>query len=437
MGSINWREALQEFVDGITSSVAIVGRSEDEDLVVTACNDLFFEMTGGPRPGKRAFPFYLDTVMPSYSRRELRASIQECLRSGAPQEIEQAYDLKDGTHWWRLSLKPLHHAAAGNVADTQILITGLDITTKMLLTQELEASTSRFRSVVDAAYDAIVTIDQQQRITLFNRAAEKLFGYERAEVINQSLEILIPDAHRAYHQRYVNQFARSPVGSRQMNERNLIYGQHRDGSKMPVEIAISKISVDGLIEFTAVIRDITDRVHLMELLQRDAATDELTGLPNRREFTEVGGMLMRSRNDLSLFILDVDHFKIVNDTYGHDAGDEVLQLLAKVSVAAVGKNNMFARLGGEEFVAVLPDANARQAAETAEQLRAIFEKQAFKHIWKDGRPIPFTVSIGVATRTEADLQIGEILKRADEALYRAKEAGRNHVACSWATHCDA
>lgn len=425
----DWAAALQQFVDGITSSVAVVGRSSGDDLIVTACNDHFFEMVGGRRAVSCALPFPIDTVVPSYARRELRGKIRECLESGTPQEIEQAYDLKDGTHWWRLSLKPLRHADGDEGdANTQILITGLDITPKMLLTHQLEVSTSRFRSVVDAAYDAIVTIDQSQRITLFNRAAENLFGHDQAEMIGQPLEALLPEAYRRDHQAYVHQFAHSPVHSRQMDERNRVYGQHRDGSRIPVEIAISKISVNGLIEFTAVIRDITDRVHLMDLLQLRAATDELTGLPNRREFTEVAEELMRSPKGLSLFILDVDHFKAVNDTYGHDRGDEVLRLLAKVGATAVRHNDVFARLGGEEFVALLPGADLEQAHTIAERLRATLAGQEFEHTWKDGDAIPFTVSIGVATRSARDPDVGAILKRADEALYKAKGAGRNRVA---------
>jgi PAS domain S-box-containing protein len=152
----------------------------------------------------------------------------------------------------------------------------------MNLQHDLEISTSRFRSVVDAAYDAIITIDQEHNITLFNRAAENLFGYSSSEVIGEPLLRLLPETTRQHHSEYVHQFARSPVHSRQMDERNLIQGQHRDGTLLPVEIAISKINVDGIIEFTAIIRDIEDRVRLMGLLQRQAVTDQLTGLPNRR-----------------------------------------------------------------------------------------------------------------------------------------------------------
>jgi diguanylate cyclase (GGDEF)-like protein/PAS domain S-box-containing protein len=418
--------SIQEFVDGIAASVAIIGRGEAGELVVSACNESFFGMSGGRRGNIREFPVSFDLMMPSYARHEIRKHLLECFDSGFAQEIEQAFDLKDGTHWWRLSLKPFRHPG-GNAPVLEILVTGLDITPKMVLTQELEVSTSRFRSVVDAAYDAIITIDQQHNITLFNRAAEDLFGYDSSEVIGEPVLRLIPDGFRAKHDGYVHQFARSPVRSRQMNERNRIYGLHRDGSLLPVEIAISKINVGGLLEFTAVIRDIADRVRLMDLLQRQAVTDELTGLPNRREFLEVAENILRSNRAFSVLMLDVDLFKKVNDTYGHDAGDEVLRVLAEVGLADCSGSDVFARWGGEEFVAALPEKNAEQARVAAEKLRATFERRDFAHTWRTGDAIPFTVSIGVATRAPGERDLDAIMKRADQALYKAKGNGRNRV----------
>ncbi|MEJ1977937.1 MAG: diguanylate cyclase [Acetobacteraceae bacterium] len=422
----DWPSRLQDFVNGIAASVAVVGHNENGELVIAACNEVFFEMTGGRRAGTRCFPVPFDTAVPSYARREFRDRLQQCFNAGTAQELEQPYDLKDGTHWWRMSLKPLRHKAGGT-AVLEILVTGLDITPKMELMRELEVSTSRFRSVVDAAYDAIVTIDQQNNITLFNRAAEGLFGYTQAEVLGQPIERLIPERFREDHQKFVHQFATSPVKSRQMDERNRVYGQHRDGSMLPVEIAISKINVDGLIEFTAIIRDIADRVHLMDLLQKQAVTDELTGLPNRREFVDVAENMLRTYENVSLFILDIDKFKSVNDSFGHDAGDDVLQALAKVGMASARQKDIFARLGGEEFVAALPDTDLDEAWALADRLRATFELQDFTHAWQTGRAIPFTVSIGVAGRTPDETEVSPVLKRADEALYRAKAGGRNRV----------
>ncbi len=421
-----WSSRIQEFVNGITASVAVIGHDEDGVLVVSACNGVFFEMTGGRPLGARSFPVPFDTMVPSYARREFREKIEECFSAGTAQELEQAYDLREGTHWWRLSLKPLRHKD-GNNAVIELLVTGLDITPRMELMQQLEISTSRFRSVVDAAYDAIITIDQQHNITLFNRAAEYLFGYSQAEVLGHSLERLIPDQFRPKHSENVHRFARSPVNSRQMDERGRIYGLHRNGSLLPVEIAISKINVNGVIEFTAIIRDIADRIHLMDLLQKQATIDELTGLPNRRAFTDTAENMFRASEMVSLFILDIDHFKKINDTHGHDAGDEALQALADVGRAFMRQLDIFARLGGEEFVAVLPETSLEQARVIAEKLRATLEQQNFVHTWRRGQPIPFTVSIGVATRAPGEAEVATLLKRADQALYRAKESGRNRV----------
>lgn len=423
---VGWSTQIQEFVDGIAASVAVVGHDEQGALVVSACNESFFDMTGGRGIGIDGFPMPFDAVLPSYARHDFRAKLQECFKSGTAQELEQAYDLRDGSHWWRLSLKPFRHTDEG-ASVLEILITGLEITQKMNLQRELEVSTSRFRSVVDAAYDGIITIDQEHNITLFNRAAENLFGYDSSEVIGRPLLQLIPDNLREHHSDYIHQFARSPVRSRQMNERNLIHGRHRDGTLVPIEIAISKINVEGIIEFTAIIRDIEDRVRLMNLLQKEAETDQLTGLPNRRSFYDLVGTILKTTEKLSILMLDIDHFKKVNDTYGHDAGDEVLRVLAKVGTAACRKMDVFARWGGEEFMVALPGAELEQARVIADKLRTKYETQDFEHAWHSGHPIPFTVSIGVTTRAPDEHDVGTILKRVDEALYRAKETGRNRV----------
>jgi PAS domain S-box-containing protein len=224
-----WTSRIQKFVNGIAASVAVVGHDNTGALVVCACDEIFFEMTSGRPPGARCFPMPFDTLVPSYARREFRDRIQECFNSGIAQELEQAYDLKSGTHWWRLSLQPLR-LKDGDTAILEILVTGLDVIRKMELTLELEVSTSRFRSVVDAAYDGIITIDQQHNITLLNRAAELLFGYSQSEMIGQPLSILIPHRFRRKHGEHIQHFSRSPVNSRQMDERNRIYGLHRDGS---------------------------------------------------------------------------------------------------------------------------------------------------------------------------------------------------------------
>lgn len=414
-----WVGSLQQFVDGISSSVAVIAPPSGWGFPVTAWNANFIEMVGRPRLG-RAGQAYIETLFPTYARRALVSKIEQCFATLEPIELEQAYDFADETHWWRLSLKPFRVDTLGQ-GENHVLLSGIDITAKMRLLKDLEVSTSRFRLVVDAAYDAIVSIDHNHRIVLFNRSAEVLFGYSREEILGQGIEILIPEASRAHHRTHVDRFASSPIQSRQMEERTRVYGLRRDGSRVPLQIAISKVNNGGLAEFTAIVRDISEQVRLTELLEEQAATDELTGLPNRRQL----GTFVEELDDASYaaLLVDIDHFKSINDRFGHGVGDEVLRRLATALRASVTPEQLLARIGGEEFVFVLQGVSSDEALRFAEQVRAMVE----------ALPVPaiggarLSVSIGIATRGSQAMDLVSVLKRADDALYRAKGNGRNRV----------
>ncbi len=418
-------------MDDIAICVAMIGLDESNNLVVTACNNQFFQLAGGAGADTQTFPIPFDALIADSALLEFREKLLACFASGRLQEPEQTHDFREGRQWWRLSLKPIRHASGG-ASVREILVTGFDIAAKLNLTQEPGVNASRYRALVDLAYDAIVTMDHRHNITLFNRAAENLFGYSSAEVLGRPIVTLLPEKFRAGHPRKVQQFADSYQPSlRQatpprMDESNSVYGQHRDGSVIPVEIAVSKIELNGGTEFMAVVRDITDRARLMELLKKQAATDALTGLPNRREFLEFLEKVLGTSDALSLFILDIDFFKEINDQHGHDAGDEVLRVLAKVGASMTDGPSLFARWGGEEFVAALPGADANLAHMIADELRQRYERQDFEHVWRL-KPIPFTVSIGVVTREAGEVDVDALIKRADRALYRAKKSGRNRV----------
>lgn len=161
-----------------------------------------------------------------------------------------------------------------------------------------------------------------------------------------------------------------------------------------------------------------------------AITDGLTGLYNRHFLsTHLNNMVrqaLQSGRPLSQVILDMDHFKKVNDTYGHDVGDEVLVKLAKIIVSCIRSADLAARYGGEEFVVLMPETDIFDAAEVAERIRATVERTPFEVTHPQG-PLKLTVSVGVShLRTDADTA-HELHKRADEALYRGKNNGRNQV----------
>ncbi|WP_027482878.1 histidine kinase N-terminal 7TM domain-containing diguanylate cyclase [Deinococcus pimensis] len=179
----------------------------------------------------------------------------------------------------------------------------------------------------------------------------------------------------------------------------------------------------------AVLFDVTRR-KLAELeLERSARTDALTGLTNRRHFHELAelaeGRASRSRHSLAVIMIDIDHFKKVNDTHGHGAGDEALRHVARVCSSRVRATDVLARYGGEEFVVLLEGVGESDAALVAEELRAAVERSP---VTLEHGPLPLTLSVGVAlTDVSSGLDLPGCVTRADRALYASKTAGRNRV----------
>ncbi len=163
-------------------------------------------------------------------------------------------------------------------------------------------------------------------------------------------------------------------------------------------------------------------------LHRMAMTDPLTGVANRRRLEQVAAMALdhaRAMGEpLSLIALDVDHFKAVNDTHGHPVGDQVLVSLTVACQRALRQVDQFGRLGGEEFVAILPGSDAAAAVQVAERLRREIDAMRLDGIVPGLR---ISVSLGVTSMKSVDDSLGQMLKRADRALYRAKERGRNRI----------
>jgi diguanylate cyclase (GGDEF)-like protein len=181
--------------------------------------------------------------------------------------------------------------------------------------------------------------------------------------------------------------------------------------------------------------NITDRKLVEIEYARLAATDPLTGIPNRRFFEDIAKIelerFLRFGEPSSLLMVDLDKFKGINDTYGHAAGDEVLRSVASLARTAFRSCDLFARLGGEEFVCLLPGTDEPGAMEAAEKLRQAIERLQIK---SGSAPISVTASIGVTVLIETDATIECAILRADEALYRAKNGGRNCIKVSFRSH---
>ena len=176
-------------------------------------------------------------------------------------------------------------------------------------------------------------------------------------------------------------------------------------------------------------RDFTEHKHMEEELERQAHSDPLTGLANRRHFIQQAqnevGRIDRYGGALSLLMFDVDHFKRINDTYGHNVGDLALQKVAATSRATMREIDIIGRIGGEEFVVLLPQTVSVQAVDAAQRLRIAIAES--KITLENGNSLQFTASFGVTTISGKSIGIDELLKRCDAAMYRAKESGRNRV----------
>lgn len=194
--------------------------------------------------------------------------------------------------------------------------------------------------------------------------------------------------------------------------------------------------IDGRLVRMEIATDITERKHMEQALkeaksraERLAYTDELTGLNNRRAFftlaTQSIHQAIRAGDPVALIMFDLDHFKQINDRWGHAAGDTVLRGLAATALRTVRDADILARLGGEEFAVLLPATDLAKARYLAQRLQAAFSSQVFAVT--DGA-VGCTASFGVTADAGPDIVLDALLKQADKALFRAKEAGRNQVA---------
>jgi diguanylate cyclase (GGDEF)-like protein len=174
--------------------------------------------------------------------------------------------------------------------------------------------------------------------------------------------------------------------------------------------------------------DITDLAQQAERLEKLATTDTLTGLTNRRHFLALAdkewSRFQRYQRPLSMLMVDIDHFKAVNDRFGHATGDEALKLVAENCRTGQRESDTVGRIGGEEFALLLPETDAAQARVVAERIQSNLAIQPFI---ADGEPVVLTVSIGLAAATLSMSGIDALMKAADQALYSAKAQGRNRI----------
>ncbi|MHA7835580.1 MAG: GGDEF domain-containing protein [Algiphilus sp.] len=271
-------------------------------------------------------------------------------------------------------------------------------------------------------------LDQGGRIRSWNPGAERLTGFSARDVLGAPFAQLFGrEAIERKQPEQVLSFCRAHQRVREEQWRIRADGQ---AFLADVSMELARNERDGeILAFVEVFEDITARKEREDALYRQATRDALTGVANRGHFTEVANKEIdrakRFSEPLSVALLDIDHFKHVNDTYGHAAGDTALKSFTAAVEGDIRAIDLMGRIGGEEFALLLPRASATAAAEMLQRTRQVVS--ALRVSTDDGRVFGFTVSGGVAELRDRSTNLATLLRQADAALYRAKREGRNQI----------
>ncbi len=305
--------------------------------------------------------------------------------------------------------------------NTYVLGIARDITEKKKAQEQIFHSQEKFKNIFDNANDCILIHDMEGRILEVNEKACKRLGYSRADIINKP----IWNEDTLEYSKKIDEMKGDLLkkGSLIFESVNTL----KNGKKIPVEISSKLINFDGTRAVLSISRDISERKKIEALIRDLAYKDALTDLPNRllfmEHFNHIRANSLRNKKKFAIMLIDLDYFKKINDTLGHDIGDKILKYSGKRLVSVLRKEDVVARIGGDEFMLLIPEINDSAAAEkVAEKLVYSFRKQFVMF----GQNISTTLSIGISIFPDDGRTYDTLTKKADTAMYRVKREGRNN-----------
>jgi diguanylate cyclase (GGDEF)-like protein/PAS domain S-box-containing protein len=399
----------QAAMDGFGGSFAVLEQAPAPyggDWVIVEANAVVravYASTVGDPVGRRVSE--LDTYADNSGAHPL---YEAALDRGTVQTGDIELALPDGASMWRrLFVVPV---AAGMVA-----VLTWDISAEKTAERALADSEEWSRAVVESAADAIVTIDADGIMQSFNRAAEEMFGLPRRAAIGRAYNRFVPEASLE-----VLRTAFAAQDPHQMVEVPLL---RASGEEFRAQVGISFVETSQGERSTAIVRDVTEQVAAAESLQRAIELDDLTGLPNLRMLLQrADGATERCTDEcpVGMLFVDVDRFALVNDSLGHDVGDELLILVAQRIAGSVREGDLVARVAGDHFVVLCErvDSEAtliRLARRIQEELRAPFQPAPEREVF-------VTASIGIAV-ARAGIAPRDLVRFAHTAVHRAKRQG--------------
>ena len=302
------------------------------------------------------------------------------------------------------------------------IVTLMDVSAEKTALEQYELSEQRYRALFDAAADAIMVISPQGTLLDLNKATCAHVNMAREDLVGKHMRTIFTASRQQFMAANIEEILEK--GEPRTFEALLT----SPDSPIPVEINAQLIEFQGQPAVLGIARDITERKILQARLEYQASTDPLTALNNRRHFLLKADQeflrFKRYGTPFAMLMLDLDFFKSVNDTYGHQTGDALLREFARQMRVAFRHSDILGRIGGEEFSVLLLESSLHRGIEIAERLRRQVEKCPLR---LNELAVPYTMSVGVTTAGGSDASLDVIMRRADAALYRAKRNGRNQV----------
>ena len=399
----------------------------------TYANQLVLDLLGGHPLAAvlgRSFTDFVDIGEAGDTLRQTDRRVLELGETIAREETNHIHATGETRSYWSIK-KPLRDASGAIVGMIGI---SHDITEKKRLEDRVRRQKELLDTVLDNIDGLVYVKGADRRFRYANRHLAEVFGRPVDEIVGRLDSELMPrEAADAFWEKDLHMLA---TGKRYAGEESLVDSAGR--LRHYWSVVVPWPDFNGSPALIGLVTDITEQHALKEELQRQVRTDSLTGIANRRSFQErAEAEFARSRRygiPLSLVAIDIDHFKRINDDYGHAVGDRVLQDFAACCQRALREEDLCARTGGEEFCILLPDTDADAARAIAERIRLM---AASCRPCPEHPALTITASFGIACVEASDRSFDTVFSRADRALYAAKQQGRDRTCVLHAGPADA
>jgi diguanylate cyclase (GGDEF)-like protein/PAS domain S-box-containing protein len=390
----------------------------DHSYFITFCNEAWGRITRNY--AKLECLAFIDLLADSNEAQAFCSLLATVYEKRKSKIIQAKLVIDDKPIWARMYLRPIRL-----VKERYILVLVEDLTLErrqLLLMDGIRRAKQEWERTFDTVPDFIATVDDGFRITRLNKAMADRASLPVQKAVGQACYKVIHGAEKPPpFCPLLNTLAGDTESTVEYYEEHL--GGYFKESLSPVNSELGR-----RIGCVLVVRDITDRKELEKQLHHHAIHDPLTNLFNRRHFFELLNAAFQTARryslPLSLCICDIDRFKDVNDTYGHQAGDVVLQTFGKILLGELRQSDVSARYGGDEFIIAMPHTPADKAAECMDRIRAGLEAFVFQN---DVTSYSVTCSVGIAELFDDHKKVDALISAADRALYAAKERGRNRI----------